>query len=53
MTWKRETVRARFMTRLERALGRCAHCPRHCPATPALQLVGLRTNDDCSPEIEA
>lgn len=36
MTWRRETVKARFLRKINRALGRCAHCTRLCRPHPAL-----------------
>ena len=32
MTWHRTTVTARFMAKVDAALGSCAHCTRNRPA---------------------
>lgn len=47
MTWRRETVKARFLRKINRALGRCAHCTRYFVMVPERQQgIINRTSDD-------
>lgn len=50
MTWHRTTVRARFLARVDAALGPCSHCPLQrrtvAPASHSLPPHGLHCPDD-------